>query len=454
MRGDCIIIQLHGQKFAHLDSIACKTCRSAPILGVEASVENPDPLAFMDSRVSVEDAIEETRRNIKLIIRIRWIVSPSVFLIMLIAYVAGVSGHESFGENQLIVNGVNLGMMLVLNFAYIGLARRMHDLRPLILFQLLIDVFQVTLTAYKTGGVASPFGFLFFFVIFEAAILRGGGASYIIAAVSSAAFSLTTLLTTLGVLPQQDYFSPFMGLQRSETFVALSWAFSVASFFGFAALTAYLTGLLAQRQRRLRTAYLIMKRRDATLMLMHRTSKALNSFETAEEVADNILGELLSHLNLHRALLYLVGADQVLHLFMVKERAATDAAVETYSDSTLTSQVSSGLNVTIPLEETAGLTARSAMLQEPYNIADPESSPHINKELARRIGLNPFALAPMVLRGKTVGVIGIDRSKDNGAIQNEEFRVFQVFANQAAITLRSVDPSAPVYSPSVAGSAQ
>jgi GAF domain-containing protein len=103
--------------------------------------------------------------------------------------------------------------------------------------------------------------------------------------------------------------------------------------------------------------------------------------------------------------------------------------------------------VAIPLQEEAGLTARSAVLQEPYNIVDPESSPHINRELARKIGLNPFAIAPMVVRGKTVGVIGIDRSKDNGAIQNEEFRVFQVFANQAAITLRSVAPTAAVYDP-------
>lgn len=410
-------------------------------------MEDRDPISFLNKQVSVEDTLEETRRNIKLIIRIRWIVSPSVFLIMMIAYAVGLSGQQSFGENQLIVNGVNLGMMLVLNLVYVALARRVRDLRPLILFQLLIDVFQVTLTVYKTGGVASPFGFLFFFVIFEAAILRSGKASYIIAAVSAASFSLTALLTSVGVLPPQEFFSPFTGLQRSQAFVVLSWAFAVASFFGFAALAAHLTDLLARRQRRLRLAYAIMKRRDATLMLMYRTSKALNSFETTDEVADSILGELLSHLNLHRALLYLVGSDDALHLFMVKERADTQSEIATYGENALAAPASTGLNVTIPLVETAGLTARSAILQEPYNIVDPESSPHINRELAKKIGLNPFAVAPMVLRGKTVGVVGIDRSKDNGAIGNEEFRVFQVFANQAAVTLHSVDPTAPVYSP-------
>ena len=410
-------------------------------------MENHDPLSFMEGRAGVEDEREETRRNIRLIVRIRWIVSPSVFAIMLVAWLAGLSGQQSFGENQLVVNGINLGMMLVLNLVYVALSRRMQDLRPLVLFQLLIDVFQVTLTVYKTGGVASPFGFLFFFVIFEAAILRSGAASYVIAAVSSAAFSLTTLLTTLGILPQQDYFSPLTGLQRGRAFVVLSWAFSVAGFFGFAALAAHLTGLLARRQRRLRQAYQVMTRRHETLMLMHRTSKALNSFETTEEVSDNILAELLEHLNLHRALLYLVGNDNCLHLFMVKERSTGGAEVETYSDDALSDPASTGLNVSIPLDESAGLTARCAVLQEPYNVADPSTSPHINRELAKKIGLNPFAMAPMVLRGKTVGVIGIDRRKDNGAILNEEFRVLQVFANQAAITLHSVDPSAPVYSP-------
>jgi hypothetical protein len=414
---------------------------------VEDLVEEQKALGLIGAESSVEDEREETRRNIRLIVRIRWIVSPSVFLIMIIATLAGVSDQKGFGENQLIVNGVNLGMMLVLNLVYVALSRRMQDLRPLVLFQLLIDVFQVTLTVYKTGGVASPFGFLFFFVIFEAAILRSGAASYIIAAVSSAAFSLTTLLTTVGVLPQQNFFSPMSELQRGDTFVVLSWAFAVASFFGFAALAAHLTGLLARRQRRLRAAYQVMTRRHETLALLHRTSKALNSFETTEEVSDNILGELLAHLNLDRALLYLVGNDNALHLSMVKKRAGEGEEVDTYSDEQITSGRSGGLNVIIPLEESAGLTARCAIRQEPYNIADPASSPYINRELAQRIGLNPFAMAPMVLRGRTVGVIGIDRSRDNGAILNEEFRTFQVFANQAAITLHSVDPAAPVYVP-------
>ena len=391
---------------------------------------------FADGEQVPEDA-DEVRRNIQLIIRIRWIVSPAVFLIMIGAYLTGLSGQGSLSENQIIVNSINLGALLVLNLAYVGMARRATNLRPLILFQLLIDVIHMTLTVYKTGGVVSPFGFLFFFVIFEAAILRSGRAAFAIATISGVLYSLTTLLERIGWLPHQDYFSPLSGLVRSDPFIVLTWAFSIASFFGFAALAAYLTELLKRRQRRLHAAYGILTKRHETLMLLHRTTKALNTFHTSEEIANSILGELLTHLNLDRALLYLVAKRRKLQLFMVKRRDGTDD----------NGAARGGPSVTIPLEEGAGLTARCAILQEAFNVEDPESSEHINKDLARKIGLNPFALAPMVIRGKTLGVVGIDRSRDNGAILNEEFRILQVFANQAAIALHSVDPSAPVFQP-------
>lgn len=403
-------------------------------------------LSFLDRNVELENAGDETRRNIQLIIRIRYIVSPSVFVILAAASLAGFSREGSFSENQLIVNGVNLAVLLVLNVMYRALSRKLTNLAPLVLFQLLIDVIHITLTVYKTGGVASPFGFLYFFVIFEAAILKGGHSTYAIAGLSAALYSLTTLLERMGWLPSQEFFSPLSGLRQSDPYIILSWAFAVASYFGFGALAGYLTSLLARRQRRLHAAYTIMTRRQQTLLLLYRTSKALNSFETASEISEAILGELLEHLQLDRALLYRV-ADGSLTLYKVKERTADGAARNVYESSDSAQGSVGGLSVTIPLNEDAGLTAMAAIRQEAYNVADPEHSPHINQELARRIGLNPFALAPLVVRGRTIGVIGIDRRTASGGIQNEEFRVFQVFANQAAITLYSVEPDAPSYAP-------
>ena len=403
-------------------------------------------LSFLDRQVELENAVDETRRNIRLIVRIRYIVSPSVFVILAVASLAGFSREGSFSENQLIVNGVNLAVLLVLNVVYLGLSRKLTNLGPLVFFQLLIDVIHITLTVYKTGGVASPFGFLYFFVIFEAAILKGGRSTYVVAALSAALYSLTTLLERLGWLPSQEFFSPLSGLTQSDPYIVLSWAFAVASHFGFAALAGYLTSLLAKRQRRLHAAYTIMTRRHETLLLLYRTSKALNSFETASEISEAILGELLDHLQLDRALLYRV-ADGALTLYKVKERTPDGAARNVYESSDKQTESVAGLSVTIPLQEGSGLTAMAAIRQEAYNVTDPENSQHINRELARRIGLNPFAIAPLVVRGRTIGVIGIDRRTATGGIQNEEFRIFQVFANQAAITLFSVEPDSEAYTP-------
>jgi hypothetical protein len=409
-------------------------------------VSSEQELSFLDQRVETVDESQETRKNIQLIVRIRYIVSPSVFLILTLASFAGFSRQGSFSENQLIVNGVNLVVLLVLNVIYLALSRKLKNLQPLVLFQLLIDVIHITLTIYKTGGVSSPFGFLFFFVIFEAAILKGGRSTFLVAALSAALYSLTTLLERLGWLPSQEFFSPLSGLNQSDPFIILSWAFAIASYFGFAALAGYLTSLLARRQRRLSTAYAIMTRRHETLQLLHRTSKALNSFETAAQISDAILGELLEHLTLDRALLYRVTGGE-LTLYMVKERSPDGEARDVYAADRDVQKAVGGLQVTIPLREDSGLTAMAAVRQEAYNVTDPENSPYINQELARRIGLNPFAVAPLVVRGRTIGVVGIDRGSANGGIQNEEFRIFQVFANQAAITLFSVEPNCDGFLP-------
>ena len=49
--------------------------------------------------------------------------------------------------------------------------------------------------------------------------------------------------------------------------------------------------------------------------------------------------------------------------------------------------------------------------------------------------MNPFALLPLVVRDRLVGVLGVDRGATFGEIGDEEFRLLEVFANQAAIAI-------------------
>ncbi|MCF7929221.1 MAG: GAF domain-containing protein [Spirochaetales bacterium] len=391
-----------------------------------------DPFSFLGKSSTVLSTHEETKQNIQLIIKIRYFVSPSIFLFMFVAGLFGFSQQSLFSENQLIVNGINLVAVLLLNLGYTILLKRLRDLRPLVLLQLLIDVVHFTLTVYKTGGITSPFAFLFFFVIFSAAIMVSGRMTYVIAGISAVLFTLIVLFEWLNILPHQDYFSPFSGLQKNYSYIVLNWVFTVFSFFAFAALASYLISLTKSQQRELKAANKVLKKKNSTMLLLYKTSKALSSFTTVREIVEYILSELLEHLNLDRALLYLNIDQSHLHLFSVKERGKDNSA-ERPSES----------SIDMPLDPEAGLAARAAVEGKAYNITHPEHSSLINKELAHQIGLNPFALAPLQLRNRNIGVIGIDRSSENGSINTEEFQVLQMFANQAAISiegLKQIDP--------------
>lgn len=384
-----------------------------------------DPFSFLGQSFVFQDSRGEILKNLRLISRIRWFVSPSIFIIIIVAGAFGLTKSNFLSENQLIVNGINLAVIMVMNIVYMVLVRKIKNLGPLVLFQLIIDVVHFSLTIYKTGGITSPFTFLYFLVIFSAAIIVTGKTAYIIAGLCSAFFTLIIVGVNRMIIPNQDFFSPFSGLDRNSSYIILTWCFSIFSFFAFAALAAYLSNLLHKRQMRLREANRVLERKNQTMLLLYRTSEALNAYRSVADVVDYILNQLVDYLVLDRALLYLNIKDENLHLYMTKKREGKE-------------HENDGLAVTMPFKEDAGLTARAAVRRESYNITDPENSPYINRELAKKIGLNPFALTPLVIRDQVVGVIGIDRSLKNGSITDEEFSILKMFANEAAVTIDSL----------------
>ncbi|MFP4511045.1 MAG: GAF domain-containing protein [Spirochaetaceae bacterium] len=393
---------------------------------IDDDSESPDPLKFLGAEVNFRDTQEEIRRNLQLIIRIRWFVSPGILLIMLAAGVFGVAQQTGFTVDQLAINGINMGLMLVLNVIYLAASKRAKNLGPLVLFQLVIDVIQFSFTIYRTGAITSPFTFLYFFVIFSGALLVSGRTAFLMAGLASIAFLGTVAAEFAGLIPHQSYFSPLAGMQDNPAYAALTMAFTVISLYAFAALAGFLTGLIHRRQRQLQQTVSLLKERNETMMMLYRTSEALNRHTEVDEVGAFVLDELMQFLDLDRALLYLNEGNKMLRLALVRTRGGgTDTSVK----------------LEIPLKEDAGLTARVALEQKAYNIRDPENSPLINRELAMKIGLNPFAMAPLVLRGRTVGVIGIDRSFK--PVGDDEFQILRAFANQAAIAIDSVRSGGP-----------
>ncbi len=89
----------------------------------------------------------------------------------------------------------------------------------------------------------------------------------------------------------------------------------------------------------------------------------------------------------------------------------------------------------IPLKKTAGIIARSVLEKRPYNIKDALKDRRVNKEWVSRLGRRTFATVPLVVKGKSVGVIIADNSKSGRPIREEDVESLMLFANECALAI-------------------
>lgn len=382
---------------------------------------------FLEPTVETAGDRQQLLDSFRLILRLRFLVFPAVLVLVLIASLAGPTRRSLLDGPSLLLHGINAAAVLSLNALALVLVRRVRNLAPLVLFQLAIDALNFTFTIYKTGGAASPLAFLYYGPIFAASILAGARAAFATAGLSACLYAAVVLLEAFGVLPHQRWFPALEGVRSTTSYLALALLFTLFSLAMIAFLATYLARELRRRQKEIVAANAELGRRLRIMHLLHRTTGSLNRSRSVREAADAILGELLSFLDLDRALLYLAERGS-LRLAMVKRRAGGGAPR------------GGELSVRIPLRPGAGLTARAALERRAYNIRRPAASRHLNRALAERIGMNPFALLPLVVRDRLVGVLGVDRSATFGEIGDEEFRLLEVFANQAAIAIASLRP--------------
>jgi GAF domain-containing protein len=164
--------------------------------------------------------------------------------------------------------------------------------------------------------------------------------------------------------------------------------------------------------------------------MLYQVNEVLQYHQTLDEVLDRICDVLVTDMNVDRALMYVIEGNQLkLRRLAYHQRVPVSAR--------------KSLRVSMPLDPREGLTALCAVENRATNVTDPSSHEGINVELAKQIGLNPFALAPMTFRGRVLGVLGIDRSADFTAISKDEFNVLKLFARQAGQTLAAAVDSQP-----------
>jgi two-component system sensor histidine kinase PilS (NtrC family) len=148
----------------------------------------------------------------------------------------------------------------LLSIAYAVFSRFATNIFRFAYFQLAADVFLVTGIIHFTGGVESPFPFLYIFVIIGSAITLSKSATYVIATGASLLFTLTLGLEFKGVV-QPFYVFPPVYKNMDAGFVIMTSIMNITSFYLVAFLSGYLTGLLRTTDQQL-----IEKSQDFTLL--------------------------------------------------------------------------------------------------------------------------------------------------------------------------------------------
>lgn len=150
---------------------------------------------------------------------------------------------------------------------------KMRKLEILAYLQFTGDVLVITLLCYFTGGVKSPFSFLYILVVISSSILLYRRGSLFVASISSISYGMLADLLYLGVIPYYDY-QPSEILEISSRLI---YYYIFIHIFGFYT-TAILSSYLSERLRRTRTALEEMDEDLSDLRILHQ--KVIDSMNT------------------------------------------------------------------------------------------------------------------------------------------------------------------------------
>ncbi len=378
------------------------------------------------------DSRQELRKKIAWIIRIRFVINPAVFLLMLLTNWQGLTrGAGALSRETLLSTGLVTAASLALNiFYFVALRRRQLELRKFVALQLLLDLLIFSAYLWRTGGPTSPFSFLFFMPIIAADMLLSPAAGMAMAGAAGLFYTGLVALEAAGLLPHVSYFVALDQFARRSSYIILMILVNLFAFATVAGAAGFLVRALHQKSRELQLANRLLERKAHLFAMLYQASDLLQRHRTIEELLDGLCDLLVTGMDLDRVLMY-VAEGKRLHL----RRVAYHQRVPP--------EERRPLRVSIPIEEAEGLTARAALENRAYNVANPTERDGINVELARHIGFNPFALAPMAYREKVLGVLGIDRSQAQGAIDADEFDVLKLFAQQAGQILATAGAGTP-----------
>jgi GAF domain-containing protein len=388
------------------------------------------PRKIFEIDFDLSDSREELRKKVAWIIRIRFVINPAVVALMFFSNWQGLTkGASTLSRETLISTAIVAAISIALNVTYfIALKKQKFELHKFVFLQLLLDVVIFSAYIWRTGGVTSPFAFLYFLPIIGGSIMLSPAYGMAMAGLGSLAFFLIVILESTGAIPHVSYFVALDQFAQRTSYIVLMMIVNFFAFIAVAGASGFLMRTVTQKAKQLKESNLLQERKAKLFKMLYQVNEVLQYHKDIGEVLDRICDVLVTDMNVDRALMYIIdGRELKLRRVAYHKRVPESEHTE--------------LRVSIPLDPDEGLTARAAVENQAFNVADPANHEGINVELAKKIGLNPFALAPMTFRGRVVGVLGIDRGEDYLAINDDEFHVLQIFARQAGQTLSAASIS-------------
>ena len=376
---------------------------------------------------------DEMQTKIQLLVNLRWTVQIIVPAVLLLLSTEGLrlTGHRNsiLAINSLDSTGRYLASLwpnwilsafgFGVNFLYQKYLKTGGNLRPIAHAQIWMDTILFALVIYSSGGITSPFTFLYTIPILASSLLLSMRASMAVAGLASLLMMGQALIQWNGILHTERVFEPLMAVASNGAYLVATVTLNAVLYFIIAFASGILTATIRRHEQNL-------SRRANEANMLAEVSRVLQTETHLNTVLESIMRILVTRLGIDRGLLYILN----------DAGDALDLQVN-YFHPTFADKPRDDLKVHFPLKREAGLTAICAIEKQAFNITDPLNHPLINRELAAKIGLNPFAVAPMLARGQVIGVIGIDRKFRGGIITMEEAQILDVAANQAGLTIHN-----------------
>lgn len=376
---------------------------------------------------------DEMQTKIQLLVNLRWtvqIIVPAVILILSIQglrlagpsnSILAIDSLQSTGRYlvSLWPNWILTVIGLGVNFLYSKYLKTGRNLRPIAHAQIWMDTILFALVIFNTGGITSPFTFLYTIPILASSLLLSMRASLAVAGLATLLVFGQAMMQWSGILHAKRVFEPLRAVATDGGYLASTVTLNAVLFFIIAFASGILTATIRRHEQNL-------SRRANEANMLAEVSRVLQTDTVLDQVLESIMRILVNRLGIDRGLMYLLN----------DAGDALDLKVN-YFHPNFADKPRDDLKVHFPLRREAGLTAICAIEKQAFNITDPLNHPLINRELAAKIGLNPFAVAPMLARGKVIGVIGIDRKFQNAIITMEEAQILDVAANQAGLTIHN-----------------